>query len=68
MTAHAQTRQRRRRKGISGSLPRCSKCDSPNDRAPQRYCARCHAAYQKNWRQEMVMVPRETVCFILEDA
>jgi hypothetical protein len=29
----------------------CSGCHNDNDRAPHRYCRRCHAAYQKIWRR-----------------
>jgi hypothetical protein len=29
----------------------CSGCHHENDRAPQRYCSKCHAAYQKIWRR-----------------
>jgi len=25
----------------------CSRCGGPNDRAPQRYCRACHAAYMR---------------------
>jgi len=28
----------------------CSKCDGLNDRAGQRYCRPCHAAYQRMYR------------------
>ena len=31
----------------------CSKCHRPNDRAPHRYCSRCHAGYMRTWRNPM---------------
>jgi hypothetical protein len=29
----------------------CSKCRGENDRLPQRYCSKCHAAYNRKWRK-----------------
>jgi len=29
---------------------RCSACGAAHERAGQRYCAPCHAAYQRRWR------------------
>jgi len=57
----AKTRQRRRERGLLDGAPRCSKCDQPNRRASQRYCARCHAEYMKGWRARHVYVSRETL-------
>jgi hypothetical protein len=31
---------------------KCSECAADNDRAPQRYCSTCHAAYQRRWRKQ----------------
>ncbi len=56
---HSQTRQRRRERGIEDDLPRCSHCDRPNDRSPQRYCTGCHNTYQKNWAAEQRAQARE---------
>jgi hypothetical protein len=56
-----QTRIRRRELGLLDDVPRCSKCDGPNDRAPQRYCRACNRAYQQNWKRSMVLVPRRTL-------
>ena len=64
MTSHLQTRQRRRESAASAEGPLCSKCDSTNDRAPQRYCSGCHANYQREWRKGRVTVSRETFCFM----
>lgn len=58
--SHIETRQRRREHGLADDVPRCSKCDGLNDRAPQRYCAGCHARYQQAWRARHRIVPRET--------
>lgn len=52
MTASIITRDRRRAAGIRDVVPRCSGCDKPNERAPQRYCRECHNAYQKAWAAE----------------
>ena len=30
---------------------RCSSCNAEHDRADQRYCSRCHADYQREWRK-----------------
>lgn len=30
----------------------CSKCGSAHGRINQRYCAVCHAEYQRMWRQQ----------------
>ncbi len=38
---------------------RCSKCGGRNDRAPQRYCSGCHAAYQREWRAGNYITPFE---------
>lgn len=51
---HSDARQRRRERGITDNLPRCSRCDEPNPRPGQRYCGRCHAEYMKGWRAENV--------------
>ncbi|MDB5550823.1 MAG: hypothetical protein JWL86_807 [Rhizobium sp.] len=64
MTAHSQTRTRRREAQDEAPAPLCSKCDQTNDRAPQRYCARCHAGYQRDWRKGRVNVSHETFCFM----
>jgi hypothetical protein len=58
---HAKTRERRRESGLLDGVPRCSKCDRPNDRAPQRYCRACNTAYQKEWGRGRVKVPRESL-------
>lgn len=58
MTAHAKTRVRRREAG-NNIKPACSKCDGPNDRAPQRYCKACHAEYQNKWAAEQRRMARE---------
>lgn len=50
MTAFPETRARRQAAGITDDQPRCSKCDEPNTRKGQRYCKKCHAAYQKRYR------------------
>lgn len=62
MTANPETRARRRGLGIDlrDGVPRCSRCDLPNDRAPQRYCRACHAGYQRAWRAARVYVSRAT--------
>jgi len=62
---HIQTRQRRRERGISDDLIRCSKCDEPNDRAPQRYCGACHAVYMRGWRAKPSHLSHETFCSTL---
>jgi hypothetical protein len=61
MMAHVQTRQRRREHGLADDVPRCSKCDQPNDRAPQRYCSGCNRTYQREWRRGRVLVPKGSV-------
>ncbi len=60
MTAYPETRHRRRQAGLQqdGQLL-CSKCDAPNDRAPQRYCKACHATYQNRWSAEQRRLARE---------
>jgi len=30
---------------------KCSSCGSASDRAPQRLCYACHAAYNRIWRK-----------------
>lgn len=30
----------------------CSVCGEPRDRANQRYCRSCHAAYMRRWRSQ----------------
>jgi hypothetical protein len=37
----------------------CSKCRQPNDRAPQRYCKKCHAEYMRAWRPKHSKLPPE---------
>lgn len=37
----------------------CSKCNGPNDRAPQRYCKICHAANMRAWRPKHSDLPPE---------
>lgn len=32
----------------------CSGCGKENDRAPQRYCYKCHARTQREWRKKKV--------------
>lgn len=61
MASHFETRERRRARGILDDVPRCSKCDEPNDRPGQRYCSDCNRIYQRDWRRARAMVPRETV-------
>lgn len=48
-----------RARGVSGDVPRgssvnmlvpCSRCGGPRDRAGQKYCRACHAAYQREHR------------------
>lgn len=41
------------------SASRCFACGGENDRAPQRNCRACHAAYQREWRKKFIRVPRE---------
>jgi hypothetical protein len=31
-------------------MMKCSACGKPRDRSNQRYCKRCNAAYQRDWR------------------
>lgn len=40
-------------------MRKCSKCGRPNVRNGQRYCAGCHAAYQRAWRKRYVTISRE---------
>ena len=61
MTAYPETRYRRRQAGLTDDVPRCSKCDQPNDRAPQRYCTACNRVYQRAWRRSHRQVPIETL-------
>ena len=61
MIARIETRKRRREQGLLDDVVRCSKCDQPNERAPQRYCSACNRLYQRDWRRGRVMVPKETV-------
>lgn len=56
-----ETRKRRREQGLLNDAPRCSKCDQPNDRAPQRYCTACNRTYQREWRRGRVLVPKGSV-------
>jgi len=59
MTAYPETRYRRRQAGLTDDVPRCSRCDQPNDRAPQRYCKACHCDYQNRWAAEQRRLARE---------
>lgn len=61
MRMRQQTRDRRRESGLLDDVPRCSRCDLPNDRAPYRYCRACNRAYQKSWRAERVAIPKSMV-------
>jgi len=36
----------------------CSRCDKPRDRKG-RYCAACHAAYQREWRKGREETPEQ---------
>lgn len=54
----AATRHRRRERGLLDSELRCSRCDGPNPRPSQRYCATCHATYMRDWRKDRVYVKR----------
>lgn len=61
MKMRAETRRRRRESGLLDDVVRCSKCDAPNDRAPQRYCRACKRAYDSaRWRKH-ALVPKETL-------
>lgn len=62
MTPYPNTRQRRNAAGLIDNEPRCSNCDEPNHRVGQRYCAKCHAAYQRLWRKTH-NVSRGTISF-----
>lgn len=68
MTMYGRTRVRRRQLGLLDDVPRCSRCDQPNDRLPQRYCRSCHNASMRRWRAEHVFVSRATHCFTQERA
>lgn len=59
MTAEAKTCDRRRDAGIRDVIPRCSSCDEPNDRLPNRYCKACHNTYQKRWAAEQRELARQ---------
>lgn len=37
--------------GRDKTMAACSKCSKEHDRPDQRYCADCHAAYMRKWRQ-----------------
>lgn len=63
MTMHQATRDRRRQRGLLDDLPRCSRCDSVNDRAPQRWCKACHNAAMRRWRAEHVYISRGAVSY-----
>lgn len=58
-----KTWERRRERGLLDDVPRCSRCDNPNDRLPQRYCSGCHAKYQQKWRASHPHVSREVLSF-----
>lgn len=55
MKMRLTTRQRRRDRGLLDDVPRCSRCDGPNDRLPQRYCVACHRVYNRNWNAALHM-------------
>lgn len=44
------------------AMKTCSRCRQPMDREGQRYCRRCHAAYQRAWRRRG---PRRRVVYVL---
>jgi hypothetical protein len=56
---HGKTRERRRESGLLDDVVRCSKCDQPNDRAPQRYCRACKNEYARLYNKKFIKVPRD---------
>ena len=41
--------------------PLCSRCGKPRDKAGQRYCKSCHAAYMRTWRKNC---PRQSKAYL----
>lgn len=37
----------------------CTGCGKANDRVPQRYCRKCHARIQREWRKKQTKLMRE---------
>lgn len=40
-------------------MPTCCRCGESHERAGQRHCLRCHAAYMCDWRKDTKLSPMQ---------